>query len=107
MRPRLVRSRRAFCTVTGMALCRATKAGVHGSRAPGGAVAIQSRSTGAILELLSLCMAQHSSATLPRALAVSGIPVGGLLWGLLGVAAFSFTVPFTRLAVGGLSPLFI
>jgi drug/metabolite transporter (DMT)-like permease len=29
------------------------------------------------------------------------------MWGLLGVAAFSFTVPFTRVAVGGLSPLFI
>jgi drug/metabolite transporter (DMT)-like permease len=34
-------------------------------------------------------------------------PFVGLLWGLLGVAAFSFTVPFTRVAVGGLSPLFI
>lgn len=32
---------------------------------------------------------------------------GGLWWGLLGVAAFSFTVPFTRVAVGGLAPLFI
>lgn len=31
----------------------------------------------------------------------------GLWWGLLGVAAFSFTVPFTRVAVEGLSPLFI
>jgi len=31
----------------------------------------------------------------------------GLLWGLLGVLAFSFTVPFTRVAVGGLDPLFI
>ncbi|WP_367135616.1 DMT family transporter [Saccharothrix sp. HUAS TT1] len=31
----------------------------------------------------------------------------GLAWGLLGVVAFSFTVPFTRVAVGGLSPLFI
>ena len=31
----------------------------------------------------------------------------GLWWGLLGVAAFSFTVPFTRVAVGGLVPLFI
>ncbi|MDQ0677981.1 drug/metabolite transporter (DMT)-like permease [Arthrobacter pascens] len=31
----------------------------------------------------------------------------GLRWGLLGVAAFSFTVPFTKVAVGGLSPLFI
>ena len=38
---------------------------------------------------------------------VSVAPVAGLLWGLLGVAAFSFTVPFTRMAVGGLSPLFI
>jgi drug/metabolite transporter (DMT)-like permease len=31
----------------------------------------------------------------------------GLRWGLLGTAAFSFTVPLTRVAVGGLSPLFI
>jgi drug/metabolite transporter (DMT)-like permease len=31
----------------------------------------------------------------------------GLWWGLLGVAAFSFTVPFTKVAVAGLSPLFI
>ncbi len=28
-------------------------------------------------------------------------------WGLLGVTAFSFTVPFTRVAVEGMSPLFI
>jgi drug/metabolite transporter (DMT)-like permease len=32
---------------------------------------------------------------------------GGLGWGLLGVAAFSFTVPFTKVAVAGFSPLFI
>lgn len=31
----------------------------------------------------------------------------GLLLGLIGVAAFSFTVPFTRVAVAGLDPLFI
>lgn len=31
----------------------------------------------------------------------------GLWWGLLGVLAFSFTLPFTRIATGGLSPLFI
>lgn len=31
----------------------------------------------------------------------------GLGWGLLGVLAFSFTVPFTRVAVEGLSPLLI
>lgn len=31
----------------------------------------------------------------------------GLLWGFVGVLAFSFTVPFTRVAVEALSPLFI
>lgn len=31
----------------------------------------------------------------------------GPAWGLLGVIAFSFTLPFTRVAIGGLSPLFI
>lgn len=33
----------------------------------------------------------------------------GLWWGLLGVTAFSFTVPFTRVAVnsGAMSPLFV
>lgn len=31
----------------------------------------------------------------------------GLWWGLLGVAAFSFTVPLTRVATGGFSALFI
>jgi drug/metabolite transporter (DMT)-like permease len=52
-------------------------------------------------------MTDKSSAT---ALATQPVPTtsyAGLGWGLLGVAAFSFTVPFTRVAVGGLSPLFI
>lgn len=31
----------------------------------------------------------------------------GVWWGLLGVVAFSFTVPLTRVAVEGFSPLFI
>ncbi|TQJ31158.1 DMT family transporter [Microbacterium sp. SLBN-146] len=31
----------------------------------------------------------------------------GIAWGLLGVLAFSFTVPFTRIAVEALPPLFI
>lgn len=36
------------------------------------------------------------------------LPGTGVWWGLLGVLAFSFTVPFTRHAVeGGLSPLFV
>ncbi len=52
-------------------------------------------------------MSSQSSATV-----VVGPPVppprsAGLWWGLLGVAAFSFTVPLTRVAVGGLPPLFI
>jgi drug/metabolite transporter (DMT)-like permease len=58
-------------------------------------------------ELLSSSMSEQSSATHQRAAPLSGTPSAGLLWGLLGVAAFSFTVPFTRVAVAGLSPLFI
>ncbi|MFB9796481.1 DMT family transporter [Arthrobacter citreus] len=57
-------------------------------------------------------MTQHSSATLRLAppLSTSGAGLkAGLGWGLLGVAAFSLTLPVTRIAVqdGGLSPLFI
>ncbi|KRF28193.1 DMT family transporter [Phycicoccus sp. Soil802] len=52
-------------------------------------------------------MTQHSSATLPASLVLPARASVGLWWGLVGVAAFSFTVPFTRVAVGGLSPLFI
>ncbi|WP_336318789.1 DMT family transporter [Streptomyces lavendofoliae] len=53
-------------------------------------------------------MKTNSSATLLPAPALSPTRTG-LSWGLLGVAAFSFTVPFTRVAVasGGLAPLFI
>jgi drug/metabolite transporter (DMT)-like permease len=51
-------------------------------------------------------MSVYDSATRPIA---TPLPTAsaGLLWGLLGVAAFSLTVPLTRVAVGGLSPLFI
>jgi drug/metabolite transporter (DMT)-like permease len=52
-------------------------------------------------------MTQHSSATLVRPAALPTTPIAGLLWGLVGVVAFSFTMPFTRVAVHGLSPLFI
>ena len=51
-------------------------------------------------------MKVHSSAT-RQAPALLPSSRAGLAWGLLGVLAFSFTVPFTRVAVGGLSPLFI
>ncbi|MGX5716389.1 DMT family transporter [Arthrobacter sp. MAHUQ-56] len=52
-------------------------------------------------------MKEHSSATALLSPPISPRKPTGLWWGLLGVAAFSFTVPFTRIAVQGLSPLFI
>ena len=51
--------------------------------------------------------ANSSATTLIRPSDIRSRPATGLWWGLLGVAAFSFTVPFTRVAVAGLSPLFI
>lgn len=50
-------------------------------------------------------MQEQSSVILERSKALSSR--AGIWWGLLGIVAFSFTVPFTRVAVGGLSPLFI
>ena len=52
-------------------------------------------------------MRDNSSATVLVRPVISSKPARGLWWGVLGVAAFSFTVPFTRVAVGGLAPLFI
>ena len=52
-------------------------------------------------------MTHESSATGLQRSALPAPRAAGPLWGLLGVGAFSFTVPFTRVAVGGLSPLFI
>lgn len=69
--------------------------------------AIHTLSRATIRELLSLVMNTNDSATvLVRPVIPTHIP-HGLWWGLLGVAAFSFTVPLTRVAVGGLSPLFV
>ncbi|MFP7833732.1 DMT family transporter [Marisediminicola sp. LYQ134] len=50
-------------------------------------------------------MSGHSSVTpyMPRVFSSRS----GVLWGLAGVTAFSFTVPFTRVAVETMSPLFI
>lgn len=50
-------------------------------------------------------MTHNSSATVESRTALS--PTRGLWWGLLGVVAFSFTVPFTRVAVESLDPLFV
>ena len=53
-------------------------------------------------------MNQNSTATLTQAQPLP-TATAGFRWGLLGVAAFSFTVPLTRVAVesGHLSPLFV
>ncbi|NUL44973.1 DMT family transporter [Cellulosimicrobium funkei] len=53
-------------------------------------------------------MTVHNSATLISAMPLSKSRAG-LWWGLFGVTAFSFTVPFTRVAVenGHMSPLFV
>jgi len=67
---------------------------------------IQRRNAVRILDVLSLVMIVHSSA-----IAAESAPIlrtaSGLSWGLLGVIAFSFTVVFTRVAVGTMPPLFI
>lgn len=53
-------------------------------------------------------MNSNSSATAIAATPLSKT-LSGLWWGLIGVAAFSFTVPLTRVAVedGAMSPLFV
>ena len=97
----------AFCTVTGLAWYSATKERVDGSLAPGAAAAIHDFRCATIRELLSLFMKDNSSATLSKRTVIPLSTPSGLWLGLLGVAAFSFTVPFTKVAVAGLSPLFI
>lgn len=63
--------------------------------------------------VLSCSMSMKSSAIVSNPTVLSGRSGrsgrSGLWWGLLGVAAFSFTVPFTRVAVAGgaMSPLFV
>ncbi|MHA7247399.1 DMT family transporter [Arthrobacter tecti] len=52
-------------------------------------------------------MGNNSSATQSSRQPLSRNPLSGVGWGLIGVAAFSFTVPFTRVAVEGMSPLFV
>ncbi|NHC24412.1 DMT family transporter [Nocardioides sp. IC4_145] len=55
-------------------------------------------------------MTDNGSATRPTSRPIPAppaVPAAGLAWGALGVAAFSLTVPLTRVAVGGLSPLLI
>ncbi|WP_400158820.1 DMT family transporter [Arthrobacter sp. BPSS-3] len=52
-------------------------------------------------------MKANSSATVIVSAPLSTGQATGYGWGLLGVAAFSLTVPMTRLTVGGMSPLFI
>lgn len=51
-------------------------------------------------------MSVQSSAIVAQRKVLSTSPAG-LGWGFLGVLAFSFTLPLTRIALDGLSPLFI
>lgn len=69
---------------------------------------IQSRSIKTRFSLLLLIMKHHSIATLATRQPLLNTPAG-LLWGLLGVLAFSFTVPMTRIAVAneGMDPIFV
>src|SRR5690554_4409660 len=106
MSPCAARVRMAFCTVTGLAPWLATSSRVDGSLAPAGADAIQSPSAVTIRELLSLFMRSNNSATVIVSPVLSPSR-HGLAWGLVGILAFSCTVPFTRVAVGGLSPLLV
>ena len=76
-----------------------------GTFAPGGAVEIQERSPSTILCVLLLFMNTKSSTIVKPTQALSR--PAGLGWGFVGVVAFSFTVPFTRVAVEGLAPLFV
>lgn len=92
--------------MTGLAAYSVTRARVAGSWAPAGAARIQDRRPAAIREVLSSFMSVQSSAILSERKALSTLPAG-LAWGLLGVLAFSFTLPLTRVALDGLSPLFI
>ena len=97
----------AFCTVTGLALYWAVSARFDGNWAPAGAAAIQRRNPAMMRSVLSSFMSDKSSAIAVLRPVLSPPAPSGLWWGFVGVAAFSFTVIFTRIAVGGLSPLFI
>ena len=104
-KPKEMSCRIAFCTVTGLAEYCAVKARFDGTCAPGAAAEIHARIPATMRSVLSWLMTAHSSVTLGRTEALSTRT--GVAWGLLGVVAFSFTIPFTSVALGGLSPAFI
>ena len=74
------------------AVLRDQRPGRRQPRAGGGA-RDPVRSAAAIRALLSSFMTAQSSATLISAGSATGLAAPASLWGLLGVAAFSFTVP--------------
>ena len=102
-RPSPTSWRIACCTVTGPTPCVAASARVEGSCIPAvdDVISVRKPSTTRRL-LLSWDMNDNSSAIVNES-----APLSGLWWGLLGVLAFSFTVPLTRIAVADLDPLFI
>lgn len=74
---------------------------------PGAELLIIALSLAVICILLSLFMYRHDSATLKYSPVILPGSSRGFLWGLIGVVAFSFTVPMTTVAVQGLPPLFV
>ena len=69
-------------------------------------MAIQARSSATIRALL-LWVTSHDNSAIPASNTVLPRVSVGLWWGLLGVVAFSITIPLTRVAVSAFSPLFV
>src|SRR6478609_2039989 len=101
--PRATSTPMARCTVAGPARCRTINSRTDGSRAPGDAPATTpSRLAITAAAALSCGMSNGSNAT-----EQSAITQRGEMWGLLGVLAFSFSLPFTRVAVEELDATFV
>src|SRR3954465_7581863 len=113
--PRAASTPIARCTVAGPARWRAISSRTDGSRSPGALASTSSSSALAMTPppLLSFSMRNTSNAT--RAAAVTqaardeaaGRVRAAVAYGALGVLAFSFSLPATRLAVKDLDPTFV
>jgi drug/metabolite transporter (DMT)-like permease len=92
--------------VTGEAWWRATSSRTEGSRVPGAEVATSARRSWITRSAaLPSFKTDHSSATELKPVTASRI--AGRALGALGVLAFSFTLPATRIAVRQLDPWFV
>src|SRR4051812_23686783 len=95
-------------TVAGPARWRAINSRTLGSRAPGIAVATSaSRLAMTVAVALSCCMTDVSNAIARPTITPADVSWPAFAWGALGVLAFSFSLPATRLAVHDLDPTFV